>query len=114
MIKIYYKSMKEGNIYQKWDGGKENRPIFPVPFPPSKFVIKNFYHHTINQLKLKGKCELEIQSNSLEGLLKNEDIYQLKVGQMCVEMSYTDNNKSFSECMLNILKQKVKIDDIYQ
>ena len=25
MIKIYYKSMKEGNIYQKWDGGKENR-----------------------------------------------------------------------------------------
>lgn len=52
---------------------------------------------------------MEIQSKNLKGLIKTEDIYQLKVGKMCVEMAYSENNKSFNECMLNILKQKVKI-----
>lgn len=52
---------------------------------------------------------MEIQSKSFKGLIKKEGIYQFKVGEMCVEMSYSENNKSFNECMLNILKQKVKI-----
>lgn len=56
--------------------------------------------------KSKGKCVLEIQSKSLKGLSKIEDMYQLKVGEMCVEMKYSENNKSFKECMLNILKAK--------
>ena len=52
---------------------------------------------------------MEIQGKSLKGVLKKENIYQLKVGEMCVEMAYSQNRKSFEECMLNILKQKVKM-----
>ena len=49
---------------------------------------------------------MEIQS---KGLTKIENKYQLKIGEICIEMSYSENNKSFNECILNILKQKVKI-----
>lgn len=49
------------------------------------------------------------QNRIIENLLKINDTYELKVGDMCVEMSYNENKKSFSECILNILKQKVKI-----
>lgn len=51
---------------------------------------------------------MENQRKSLEGLIKIENTYQLNIGEMCVDMSYSENNKSFNECMLNILKQKVK------
>ena len=37
---------------------------------------------------------------------KSNDKYELKVGDMTVEIVYSKNNKSFNECMLNILKQK--------
>lgn len=52
---------------------------------------------------------MENQNKSLKCLSKKEDIYQLKIGEMFVEMTYSENNKSFNECMLNILKQKVKM-----
>lgn len=32
----------------------------------------------------------------------------LKVGDIIVEMKYSENDKTFNECMLNILKQKIK------
>lgn len=51
---------------------------------------------------------MEIQSKNINALTKTEDMYQFKVGEMFVEMEYSENNKSFNECMLNILKQKVK------
>ena len=48
------------------------------------------------------------QIKKIENLSKIGDLYQLKIGNMCVEMAYSENNKSFNECMLNILKQKIK------
>lgn len=51
---------------------------------------------------------MKIQNNILKGLSKKEDIYQFKVGEMFVEMTYSEDNKSFNECMLNILKTKMK------
>ncbi len=51
---------------------------------------------------------MEIKSKSLKGLLKKDNIYQLKVGEMCVEMVFAENSKKFNECMLNILKVKMK------
>ena len=48
------------------------------------------------------------QNRIIENLSKVNDIYELKVGDMCVELVYNENHKSFSECMLNILMQKVK------
>ena len=45
--------------------------------------------------------------------LKAGGIYQLKVGNKCVDMIYSKNNKRFDECMLNILKQKVRRTDIF-
>lgn len=48
------------------------------------------------------------QNRIIENLSKINDTYELKVGDMCVELIYNENKKRFSECMLNILKQKVK------
>lgn len=48
------------------------------------------------------------QSKIIENLSKVNDTYELKVGDMCVEMSYNENEKRFNKCILNILKQKVK------
>ena len=42
----------------------------------------------------------------IEYISKTENPYKLKVGEMIVEIEYSENNKSFNECMLNILKQK--------
>ena len=40
--------------------------------------------------------------------LKNNQ-YQMKVGDMLVEMEYSKNNKKIEEYMLNILRQKCKM-----
>ena len=40
--------------------------------------------------------------------LKNNQ-YQMKVGDMLVEMEYSPNNKKIEEYMLNILRQKSKM-----
>ncbi|MBR1802445.1 MAG: hypothetical protein IJ777_00485 [Clostridia bacterium] len=50
-----------------------------------------------------------MENKIIENLSKVNDIYVLKVGDMCVEMAYNENQKSFNECMLNILKQKAKM-----
>ena len=49
------------------------------------------------------------QNKTIENLPKANDICKLRVGDMYVEMSYDENQKSFNECMLNILKHKAKI-----
>lgn len=38
-----------------------------------------------------------------------ETPYILKIGDMVVEIEYSDNKKTFNECMVNILKQKKKM-----
>lgn len=38
-----------------------------------------------------------------------ENPYILKIGDMVVEIEYSDNKKTFNECMVNILKQKKKM-----
>ena len=60
-----------------------------------------------NKNTSKGENGLENQNKKIENLTKVEDLYRLKVGNMCVDMAYAKNNKSFNDCMLNILKQKV-------
>lgn len=41
-----------------------------------------------------------------ECLVNNNDSYQLQVGDMLVEMKYS-NNKRIEECILSILRQKI-------
>ena len=41
-------------------------------------------------------------------LSNNEEVYEIKVGDINVEMIYDKSNKKIDECMLNILKQKYK------
>ena len=43
-------------------------------------------------------------------LSNNEEVYEIKVGNLNVEMIYDKCNKKIDECMLNILKQKYKKD----
>lgn len=35
--------------------------------------------------------------------------YQLKIENLTVEIIYSENNKTFNECILNILRQKNKM-----
>lgn len=44
----------------------------------------------------------------LEYLSNKEKVYELKVGDVNVEINYSKCNKKIDECMLNILKQKCK------
>ena len=50
---------------------------------------------------------LSRKSELLEYLSNKGKVYGLKVGDLTVEMSYSKNNKTLDECMLNILKQKI-------
>ena len=43
-------------------------------------------------------------------VLKVQNPYQIKVENIVVTMEYTKTNKKFYECMVNILKQKLKND----
>ena len=57
---------------------------------------------------MKGKFILNVQSKVVGKIFTKEKLYTLKIGKMCVEMVYSENNKSFNECMLNVLNQKNK------
>jgi len=46
----------------------------------------------------------------IEHLSNKGKVYELKVGNLNVEMSYSKSDKKIDECMLNILKQKYKMD----
>ena len=40
-------------------------------------------------------------------LLNTKEPYVLEKDNIKIEIKYTDTNKSFKECMLNVLKQKI-------
>lgn len=48
-----------------------------------------------------------MQKKVMEYLGETENPYQIKVGDMVVNIEYSENYKKFNECILNILKQKV-------
>ncbi|HJJ05706.1 MAG TPA: hypothetical protein OIM45_07735 [Clostridiaceae bacterium] len=50
-----------------------------------------------------------MQKKVMEYLRKTENPYQIKGGNIIVQMEYSENCKKFNECMLNILKQKSKM-----
>ena len=56
----------------------------------------------------KGEWNLKSQDKIIKFLNETENPYILKVGDMVVEIEYSDVKKTFNECMINILKQKVK------
>lgn len=51
-----------------------------------------------------------MQKKIIEYIKETENLYQLKIGSMIVELEYSENHKKFNECMLNILKQKIKME----
>lgn len=44
----------------------------------------------------------------IKHLSNKEKVYELKIGNVVVQMDYSKNGKRIDECMLNILKQKNK------
>ena len=54
------------------------------------------------------KCEMRKNDKILEYLSGKENPYQLKVENMIVTMEYSNSNKTFNECISNIIKQKLK------
>ena len=49
-----------------------------------------------------------MQKKIIEYIKETENPYKLKIDNMIVELEYSENHKKFNECMLNILKQKIK------
>lgn len=41
-------------------------------------------------------------------MLNTEKPYKIKLGEMTVEMEYSENGKKFNEYMLNILRKKME------
>ena len=58
----------------------------------------------------KGEWNLKNQEKIMNYLNNTENPYILKIGDMVVEIEYSDVKKTFNECMINILKQKKKMD----
>lgn len=50
----------------------------------------------------------ERKNKVIDYLLNTENPYTLKMDNMNIEMTYSENNKTFNECMLNILNKKNK------
>jgi len=50
-----------------------------------------------------------MQKEVIGYLKETENLYRLKVGNISVEVIYSENNKKIDECILNILKQKSKL-----
>jgi len=50
---------------------------------------------------------LEGKSKILEYLLNTKEPYILEIDNMKVKMTYSDTDKTFKECLVNILKQKI-------
>lgn len=47
------------------------------------------------------------QINNIERISKMDGKYILEIGEMGVELVYSKKNRSFNECILNILKRKL-------
>lgn len=52
------------------------------------------------------KINLNRELKMIEHLPKKEKVYEIKVGNLNVEMIYSSSNKKMDECMLSILKHK--------
>ena len=53
---------------------------------------------------------MENDNKEIENLSKKNGVYQLNIENMCIEMTYSQNNKKFTECIFNILKRRVKTE----
>lgn len=51
---------------------------------------------------------MDKKTKIFEHLSNKGKVYEIKVGNLNVEMIYDKCNKKIDECMLNILKQKCK------
>ncbi len=51
---------------------------------------------------------MEKNSKIINYLLNTKEPYTIKMDDMNIEMTYSKNNKTFNECMLNILNKKNK------
>lgn len=48
------------------------------------------------------------KSKVIDYLLNTESPYTIKTDNMNIEITYSNNNKTFNECMVNILNKKNK------
>lgn len=55
----------------------------------------------------KGECNLKNKEKIVNYLNNTKNPYILKIGDMVVEIEYSDVKKTCNECMVNILKQMV-------
>ena len=51
---------------------------------------------------------MENQDKLMEYLRENDDPYSIKVENVNVQFVYSENNKRFNECMINILKERLR------
>lgn len=48
------------------------------------------------------------ENKIIKYLLNTKNPYQIRIGDTIIEIEYCENDKTFKDCILNILKQKYK------
>lgn len=49
---------------------------------------------------------MEIESKYSKNIQKIGNTYHIEVGELCVEMNYSEDSRSLYQCLLNVLKIK--------
>lgn len=62
-----------------------------------------------NKLKYQKLGEMILNKQKSKCIVNIKEPYQLQVGNMLVEIKYSNNNKKIDEFMLNILNKKNKM-----
>ncbi len=70
-----------------------------------KLVIK---FSLFNKLKKGRKIILKENKKIIEYLLNTENPYKLHIDYTNIEIQYSENSKTFEECIKNILKRRNK------
>ena len=73
-----------------------------------KLVIKFLKTNKLKKKKFERYKSLNEENKIIKYLLNTKNPYQIRIGDTIVEMEYCENDKTFKDCMLNILKQKCK------
>ena len=57
---------------------------------------------------MQKRGDLKVQKEIIEYVKKTKNPYIIKIGDMNVKIIYSECNKTFNECIINILKQRLK------
>ena len=73
-----------------------------------KLVIKFLKTNKLKKKEFERYKSLKEENKIIKYLLNTKNPYQIRIGDTIIEIEYCENDKTFKDCILNILKQKYK------